>query len=384
MPRFRLMHVVDSLEFGGLERVVTDLAIAQRQRGHEVAVFSINDTTGFAAELEDNGVPVFMGHKQGTLDLAVLRRMRQQVRERSLQFMHAHNFVPNYYAATALLGLAGHCALVGTAHDMGMRLGQRKLRWMYKASLMRTARVAMVGRQVHDRFVGGGIIDAKRAVTVLNGIPVARFRNSPERRAAAREAVGLPPDALIIGAVGRLVALKNHRQLVHSMAELDAQFPQAHLVIIGAGPLEADLRELASHSPASARIHLLGQRSDVARLTAGFDIYAQPSLTEGLSIALLEAGAAALPVVASAVGGNVEIIDDGTTGLLVPVQDQAALTTALADLLADGTLRQRLGAAAQAWVAANASVESMCDAYDRFYAASLPRQAQALPSSARQ
>lgn len=384
MPRFRLMHVVDSLEFGGLERVVTDLAIAQRQRGHEVAVFSINDTTGFAAELEDNGVPVFMGHKQGTLDLAVLRRMRQQVRERSLQFMHAHNFVPNYYAATALLGLAGHCALVGTAHDMGMRLGQRKLRWMYKASLMRTARVAMVGRQVHDRFVGDGILDARRAVTVLNGIPVMRFRNSPERRAAARDALGLPPDALVIGAVGRLVALKNHRQLLDSMAELAPRFPQAHLVIIGAGPLEADLREAAGRSPAATRIHLLGQRSDVARLTAGFDIYAQPSLTEGLSIALLEAGATALPVVASAVGGNVEIIQDGTTGLLVPVQDQPALTAALARLLADAPLRHRLGASAAAWVAAHASVESMCDAYDRFYAESLPGKVQVLPSSARQ
>lgn len=367
MQPLSLMHVVDSLEFGGLERVVTDLAIAQTRRGHRVSVFSINTTTGFAGELVAAGVPVVQGNKQGTLDLGVIRCLRRQVHDQSVQIVHAHNFVPNYYAATALLGLGGRCVQVGTVHDMGMRLSQRKLRWMYRASLTRTAAVAMVGRQVHQRFVGEGYVPAERAITVLNGIPIERFTNTEARRLRARELMGLGADALVIGAVGRLVPLKNHRQLIECMPELVARFSRLKLVIVGAGPLETELAALVDNLGMRGHVLLLGQRSDVADVAAGFDIFAQPSLTEGLSIALLEASAASLAIVASRVGGNPEIIHHDQTGLLVPVGDRPALASALASLLADERLRARLGQQAANWVTRHASVDAMADAYDRFY-----------------
>lgn len=372
MTPLSLMHVVDSLEFGGLERVVTDLAIAQARRGHGVRVFSINTTAGFAAELAAAGVPVIQGNKQGTLDFGVIRSLRRQVQDHAVQIVHAHNFVPNYYAATALLGLGSRCIQVGTVHDMGMRLSQRKLRWMYRASLMRTAAVAMVGQQVHDRFVGEGYVPAQRATTVLNGIPIDRFTNTEARRLRARQLLGLAANGLVIGAVGRLVPLKNHRQLIECMPELVSRFNGLRLVIVGAGPLEAELGALVESLGMSGHVLLAGQRSDVADLAAGFDIFAQPSLTEGLSIALLEASAAALAIVASRVGGNPEIIHHDQTGLLVPVGDRPALAAALARLLDDASLRKRLGEQAAGWVARHASVDAMADAYDQFYLASRP------------
>jgi glycosyltransferase involved in cell wall biosynthesis len=372
MQPLSLMHVVDSLEFGGLERVVTDLAIAQARRGHGVRVFSINTTTGFAAELAAAGVPVIQGNKQGTLDFGVIRSLRRQVQDHAVQIVHAHNFVPNYYAATALLGLGSRCIQVGTVHDMGMRLSQRKLRWMYRASLMRTAAVAMVGQQVHDRFVGEGYVPAQRATTVLNGIPIDRFTNTEARRLRARQLLGLAADGLVIGAVGRLVPLKNHRQLIECMPELVSRFNGLRLVIVGAGPLEAELGALVESLGMRGHVLLAGQRSDVADVAAGFDIFAQPSLTEGLSIALLEASAAALAIVASRVGGNPEIIHHDQTGLLVPVGDRPALASALARLLDDASLRKRLGEQAAGWVAQHASVDAMADAYDQFYLASRP------------
>lgn len=374
MKPLSLMHVVDSLEFGGLERVVTDLATAQTRRGHRVSVFSINTTTGFAAELTAAGVPVIQGHKRGTLDLGVIRKLRHHVRDDAVQIVHAHNFVPNYYAATALLGLRGRCVQVGTVHDMGMRLSQRKLRWMYRASLMRTAAVAMVGQQVHERFVGEAYVPAQRATTVLNGIPIDRFTNTEARRLRARELMGVGAGDLVIGAVGRLVPLKNHRQLIECMPDLVARFGALKLVIVGAGPLASELAGLVQSLGMSGHVLLLGQRSDVADVAAGFDIFAQPSLTEGLSIALLEASAASLAIVASRVGGNPEIVHHDQTGLLVPVGDRPALAAALATLLADAGLRTRLGRQAAGWVARHASVDAMADAYDRFYEASLGGQ----------
>src|SRR5258708_11862312 len=234
----RLLHVVDSLERGGLERVVVDLAITQCRAGDQVAVFSIQDTGGFRPELEDAGVPVIVGAKRRTLDLGGLRRLRHAALAHSgVEVVHAQNFRPNYYAAAALIAAGRHPALVGTCHDMGTRLTNRRLRWLYRWSLMRTARVAMVGRQVHDRYVTSGWVDAGRATTVRNGIPVERFGISPERRASARAQLGLPPDAIVIGCVGRLVQLKNHRLMIAGLPELVGPHPPTIRVLLGGGPL---------------------------------------------------------------------------------------------------------------------------------------------------
>jgi glycosyltransferase involved in cell wall biosynthesis len=362
-----ILHVVDSLEFGGLERVVTDLAKAQQSRGHDVAVFSISPTTGFMPELLAAGIPVTVGNKRRGFDLDVLGKLRRTVVERKTRVVHAHNFVPNYYAATALLGVGGPRTLVGTSHDMGMRLANRKLRWMYRASLLRTARLAMVGQQVHDRYVGAGWIDARRAETVLNGIPVQRFTGSPERRALARERLGLAPSIPVIGCVGRLVPLKNHRLMIDVLPALLRAHPQTKLVLVGYGELEATLREQAAAAGVAEHVVFTGQRADVSDLLPAFDVFALPSRTEGLSIALLEACATGLAVVATAVGGNTEIIRDGETGLLIPPDVAGPLQQALLALLDDAELRTRLGRSASDWVAAHASIEALCATYDAFY-----------------
>ncbi|MGL4575096.1 MAG: glycosyltransferase [Burkholderiaceae bacterium] len=373
MQAFRVLHVVDSLEFGGLERVAVDLALAQQARGHAAKVLSINATQGLAPELARAGIEVVQGNKQGTFDIGVLKRIRHTVKADATTVVHAHNFVPNYYAATALLGLWNAPALVGTCHDMGKRLEQRHLRFMYKASLLRTRRVAMVGKQVHERFVGQGYVRADRAMTVLNGVPIRGLQDKALLRQQARAALGLRADDLVIGAVGRLVELKNHALLLRILPELSQQFAQLKLVLVGGGPIEAQLKAESARLGVQAQVVFAGQRTDVNTLLHAFDVFAMPSLTEGLSIALLEAAAAQLPIVATAVGGNVEIVSHESTGMLVPPADDAATAAALRTLLADTPLRERLGAAARQWVVQNASVEAMCDAYDKLYTQALTR-----------
>ncbi len=363
----KILHVVDSLEFGGLERVVTDLAIAQHTGGHEVIVFSINRTVGLLPQLEAAGVEVVQGNKSRSLDLAVLGKLRRLATQRQVSVVHAHNFVPNYYAAAALVGVRARPPLVGTCHDMGNRLADRKLRWMYRLSLLRTRRVAMVGQQVHDRYVASALMKAESAQTVLNGIPVHRFIGTPARRQAARLALGLATDVPVIACVGRLVGLKNQRLVISSMPALLKSHPTLRLVMVGDGPLDATLRTQAQALNVDASVDFLGQRPDVADLLPAFDIFALPSVTEGLSIALLEACATGLGVVATRVGGNPEIVHDGQTGLLVPVDDGEALCAALQRLLDDPALRARLGAGASEWVNAHASIDALCRTYDDFY-----------------
>jgi glycosyltransferase involved in cell wall biosynthesis len=362
-----IVHVVDSLEFGGLERVVTDLAVSQLQHGHRVSVFSINDTKGFAPELRSCGIDVHVGHKQGTLDLAVLKALRRVASQQSADIVHGHNFVPNYYAALAMLGMWRRPCLVNTCHDMGARLSNRKLRLLFQFSLLKTARVAMVGAQVHERYVSSGMVRASRAETVLNGIPVDRFQITAPRRLAAREKLGIDNDAFVLGCVGRLVGLKNHALLIDLLPDLLRIQPRLKLVIVGYGELHAALNQQAASLGVSDHVVITGQRSDVADLLPGFDVFALPSLTEGLSIALLEACASGLPILASAVGGNPEIVHHNSTGLLVPAADPVATAAAIRMLINDEELRTRLGQSAQEWVRANASTDVLEQAYDKFY-----------------
>ncbi|WP_290902371.1 glycosyltransferase [Aquabacterium sp.] len=365
----RIVHVVDSLEVGGLERVTVDLAQAQAALGHDVRVFSIAATEGLKKELLDAGIPVTEGHKRRSLDWHTLSLLRACVRGAAADVVHAHNFVPNYHAALATLGLG--VAQVCTLHDMGARLQNRRLKSLFQLSLTRTRCVAMVGEQVRQRHVASGLVPAHKAHTVLNGIPVARFSTGSADRSAARQQLGLDDADTVIGCVGRLVPLKNHHRMVDVFPTLLQQHPRLRLVIVGDGVQAEALRQQVAAKGLQQHVILAGQRSNVSMLLGAFDVFALPSQTEGLSIALLEACATGLAVVATRVGGNTEIIVDGQTGLLIPPDDNEALASALMRMLADPALRRRLGDAAAQWVRAHASSEALAQAYGRVYEAAL-------------
>lgn len=361
-----LLHVVDSLETGGLERFVCDLALSQHAAGQRVAVFSLNRTEGFRGTLEAGGVEVIQGDKRGGFDRALIRRLRALVRERGVDVVHSHNFVPNYYAALALLGL--RCALVNTCHNMGTRLAQRRLRAFFRLSLLRTARIATVGEAARAHLVGAGLLPAARTQALDNGIPVQRFARGAAARAEARALLGLSPDAPVLGCVGRLVELKNHALLIRVLPALRARHADLALVLIGDGPLRSALQQQAQALGASDCVHFAGDRSDVARLLCAFDVFVQPSRTEGLSIALLEASAAGCAIVASRVGGNPEIVADGQRGRLFESDDAAALEALLSELLGDAAQRQRLGEAARAWAEREVGIERARARYAELYA----------------
>ncbi len=371
----RIVHVVDSLEPGGLERVTADLALAQQRSGHQVSVFSLQSTQGFKPELIAANIPVIEGNKSRSLDLHLLKTLRRWVLHQNADIVHAHNFVPNYHAALALLALPrGHRpAQVCTVHDMGTRLQQRKLRWLFLSSLMRTQAVAMVGQRVHERFTSSGWVPASKAQTVLNGLPVERFNFPPEQRQRARQALSLPPNALVIGCVGRLVPLKCHARMIEVFPALQQQFANLHMVIIGDGPLRTDLQAQIDGLGLGEHISLAGHHPQVASLLPALDVFALPSQTEGLSIALLEACASGLAIVATRVGGNPEIIHDGDTGLLIPPDDNASLSQALVRLLASSKERTSLGQKARAWVHAHASDAALLTAYNHCYSDALQR-----------
>jgi glycosyltransferase involved in cell wall biosynthesis len=364
----RLVHVVDSLDRGGLERVVCDLSSEQLRRGYDVRVYCLLSRGSLAAELESRGVRVVCGSKRLGPDFRVVRELRRLLRGSGRSVLHSHSMMPNYYACAARLLAGRSITIVNTRHDMGSTLPNDRRERLYRLSVPMTRLVVMVSERVKDRFLAGGIVPPRKARIVFNGIQTGAAQCAvPADRAEARRLLGAETGQFVVGCVGRLVELKNHAAVVRAVARLAAAYPALRLALIGEGPLRGRLVELGRELGVADRLTLLGERSDVRRLLAGLDAFVLPSLTEGHSIALLEAAAAGVPIVATKVGGNPEIVQDESTGLLVPADDGTAIAAALTRLIRDPSLGARLGANARTWALARVSVPAMADGYERIY-----------------
>ncbi len=214
-------------------------------------------------------------------------------------------------------------------------------------------------------------IAPKRITQIYNGVDIVRFAPDPARTRSALPPGFAPPDAVVIGTVGRIQKVKDHATLLRAFATLttaDAGFAaRARLAIVGDGPLLGDLRALADSLGIAATTWFPGDRTDVADVLRTFDTFALPSLNEGISNTLLEAMASGLPVIATAVGGNVELVDDGRTGRLVPRGDVAALATAIGDYVATPDRRLAHGRRARAVAIERFSLPAMVAGYQRVY-----------------
>ena len=169
-----VLHLVESLERGGLERVVVDLALAQKAAGHEVAVCCLFRKGQLAQELTTNGVDVSCADKRPGLDTQAIRRVYREIRRTNAAVLHSHNAVANYYGALAALLRPG-VRLVNTRHGMGSaQAGSAKER-LFRMSLLRTAAVAMVCERAKDHFIASGMVPRRLAHVVLNGIRVEKF-----------------------------------------------------------------------------------------------------------------------------------------------------------------------------------------------------------------
>ncbi len=363
-----ITHVVENLNRGGLERMVIELVRLQQQEGHRCQVLCVFDAGALAPELEALGVPVHACGKRRGVDLRALTRLRRALRVHATEVMHTHNAVAHYQAVLASRGL-GIGRVINTRHGMGANARAARREWLYRRALACTDVVATVCEAARADALRRSIVPAAKAQVVPNGIRVDAFQiASAERRAGLRQALGLPAATRLVGSVGRLNWTKDQAGLIRAFSRLHREFPDSALVLIGDGELRDELRRCAAAEGVADRVLFLGDRSDVRELLPGLDLFVLSSLSEGYSMALLEACATALPIVATAVGGNGEIVRDGVTGLLVPARDPAALAKALLDLLREPAHAEAFGGAARAWVAAEGSLARMAKRYDALYA----------------
>ena len=364
-----IVHVLSSYGVGGQERVALDLASGQVRRGHRVAVVSLAPPPDgpLATEFRDAGVAVLTVPKRGGLDPTLTPRLAWHFRAREADIVHTHNPLPLIYAAPAARVVRAaaihtkHGANPGSRSHMVLRRGAARLVDYFVPVSEVTAEQARAQRDC----------DPEKLVVIPNGIRLERFHPDADARTEIRRELGIPADAWVVGTVGRVDEVKNQTLLVRAMAPLLGD--RVRLVIVGDGPARAALDAAVGAVPDPRHVHVLGRRMDVARILAAFDVFALSSRSEGLPLAVPEAMAAGLPVVATAVGGLPGVVDDGYTGLLCPV-DEDALRHRLANLAGDRDRARAMGARAREVALARYSAERMLDDYLALYERALARR----------
>jgi glycosyltransferase involved in cell wall biosynthesis len=220
--------------------------------------------------------------------------------------------------------------------------------------------------------------DLKGFVTRRTGIPSRLLRViyngidafpdvEANEQARLRNEIGLDSQDQIVGAVGSLYPVKGHRFLIEAVPTIIEACPRARFLLVGRGNQEVHLKEQVRKLGIERYVHFLGLRQDISRLLSIMDVFVLPSLSEGLSVATLEAMASARPVVATRVGGNPELIVDGETGILVPSEDSRALAVSIAGLLLDRDCSKNLGQEGRARVKMRFHLSLMLNEYRKLY-----------------
>lgn len=363
-----ITHVVEDLNRGGLERVVIDLINKQIKQGHKCQVVCLFRLGVMAEQISSKGIPVHSCDKQLGFDYSALLKARKYIKEFNTEVLHTHNVMSHYYGVFASLFLNIKMR-INTRHNMGTFRYSKKQELLYKSAMLFSDYSVLVCEAAKKRYLEIGSVSEKKAKVVPNGIMVGSIiqRNHDSKEMLSKE-VSTDINNIIIGAVGRLTRVKDHYTLIKAFEKVKKINKNVVLVIIGGGELKEEMMEYIEKNGLNECVKLLGDRSDVYQLLGGMDVYAVSSISEGHSIALLEACAAALPIVATEVGGNGEIVQRGVNGLLVPPQNPDAMAEGLMSLIGDPDKRNKMGNAGRMRVEQYGSVDVMAKRYNKIYA----------------
>lgn len=379
----RVLYAIGSLNLGGSERHLLQLVTALDRARFAPMICCLFETGPLFAQAQARGIPCTCLHMGRTPNPMVtgwrlvrgVARLVGLMRCERVAIVDAHLFLA-YAIAIPCGWLAG--VRVRIVQPRGLH----------------TSKPSFVGRRLLER-----VVNCLATLVVANSHAVARDLAEdeglpPQRIAVIHNGVAIPEEPLRLGGrppglpagkriilcVANLIHYKGHLDLLAAAAEVLPAFPDVALVLVGEGSMRRAIEEAVARDGLEKRVHLLGQRGDVPALLAAAELFVLPSHEEGLSNALLEAMAHGIPVVATAVGGNPEAVEDGVSGLLVPSRDPAALAKAMTALLGDPAAAHRMGQRGRARITRCFAIDRMVEKTERLYTDLLRKHSRGVAS----
>ena len=360
----KVLHLINSLGFGGAENLVANLLPCLARAGIQTAVVSLRSEIGLAQGLNDCGASVYCLNYDGTIysvaqNLRAVLSLREVVRHVRPDILHSHLWMSDIMSRVAA---PFSCRLITTLHNLDPWWLEKCPRSAVKTLLdsvsgkLRNVRFISVSRDVRACAAGALRIRERKNVTVLNGIDLSMFAKAAGKKKLDKSKV--------IIQVGRFYPQKRHDLSLRAFAALRSHYPGIKLALVGDGPLRSELLRMADSLRLGSSIEFLGIRNDVPELLAQADIFWMPSEWEGLPIACIEAMASGLPVIATRVGGLSEVVTHGKTGfLLSPENCLAQLVQRTSELLDDTSLAKTMGSNGRAVAYESFSIEKTAAQY---------------------
>jgi glycosyltransferase involved in cell wall biosynthesis len=360
-----VVHVVLSLDVGGLERNVVNQVRQGRRLNQQIIVVCLERPGLLARQVESLGGRVIAMRKPPGLRWRLFGKLKALLHELRPDVVHTHQFASLLYGGRAAR-LARVPLVVHTQHGNEDFTRRRRSRWLGRVAGRYCRRFYCLTQDMARAVEASRIVAARKLRVICNGIDSDPFTRRHDT-AALRLTLGIPDDAPVIGAVGRLAEVKRFDVLIRGFAKMRDLHPNAHLVIVGDGPLKSELSALATSLGIGPSVHFAGCQLETAPYFQLMDAFALTSRTEGLPQAAIEASFTGVPVVASRVGGLPELVDEGRTGLLFEAGNTAELAAALHRLLSEKALARQLAHAAFQKVQSRFEVGRMADEYHRDY-----------------
>lgn len=361
----KIDFLITDLAFGGAELLVVRLANGLQARGWQVRVISMMPPVAFAEELRSAGIIVeSLEMKRGFPNPAALFKLIRLLRSRRPDVVHSHMFHANLLGRVSRKP-AGMPVLISTIHNMYEGARWRELANRYTAPLSDITTI--ISQKSAERMVRVGAISRERLKVIPNGVDTQRYYRSEAAGKLLREELNAPGSFIWL-AVGRFAEAKDHANMIRAFQRARQARGGALLLLAGEGAMRQQAEELAEALGLTGQVLFLGVRSDIPALMSAADAYLMSSSWEGMPLVLLEAASCCLPVVATDVGGNSEVVVEGKTGFLVPPKDPASLAAAMLRLmdLSDAD-RQAMGLAGRKYVEENYSLERITDRWEELY-----------------
>lgn len=370
----KIVHVVHSFGVGGLENGVVNL-INRLDEHFEHTVLCLSRSGAMAERLLDRRVAVIEMKLPTDKFRFPILKLSRVLRGIAPDIVHTRGWSSvDAISAARVAGIA--CVIHGehgweAADPQGLNRKRMLVRKCLSPLVDRFVTVSDDLKRWLNQVVG---IAERKITRIHNGVDVRRF--SIGHKEAARRALGLDDSVFVIGTVGRLDPVKDHASLLQGFESITRAQQPAYLLVVGDGPIRGEIQAQAHRLGIADKVKFLGERNDIPLVLQALDAFALTSVAEGISNTILEAMASGLPVIATRVGGNPELVEHGRTGQVVEPRDVLALTQAIRSYLSDTKMRCAHGANARERVQQNFSLERMAAQYADLYLGLLDRRAE--------